>query len=855
MKIRFHHLTLAGCLLILATPLIIGQGCDTTVPTTPEPDQVLPDPPPTPPETPQSVSVTGKLTVGDSLTVDLDTLDAGAAGIGNDGGGLTDVQLIPSPSTVGGFLGDLGSRVDINDVYLVELAAGQKVSLVVWDPEKDDFDLFLYDLDGEVLDSSETTGIVEQLTAPATGSFLVEVHDFLEGTAATPYGVYTLLIGSDPTAQGLTFDARQGLSSLNPFVDGEVLLKTRPGKAGAGRLAPAAAMGMAVLNDGSHSGGTQRLLLPAHRRVAAAAPAGRFLHRPASPTIAAIKELRRRPEVAFAQPNYIRQARATPTDPLYARQWHYGLINLPTAWDVTTGSPDVIVAVIDTGVVLKHPDLQAQLVDGYDFISSPSIANDGDGIDANPDDSGDSSSPGEQNTYHGTHVSGTIAAATNNGVGIAGVAWGAKIMPLRALGVGGGTDYDVAQCIRFAAGLDNDSDTVPDESADVINMSLGGPGYSQVQQDAITDARNVGLVIVTAAGNEASNGDNDSPGGLDGVVNVSAVGPTKAAAPYSNYGNSVSVAAPGGDMSKDIDHDGFLDGVLSTVGNQGNGLYDYYQGTSMAAPHVAGVVALMKSVNPELTPLDVDQLLAGVREGTTVRITEDLGTAGKDQVFGHGLINAALAVQAAAEIAGIPVTLPPVLQVSPSSLVFDTDDETKNVLVTNGGGDTLVVDAILSSQGWMTVSPQPAGAGTYTLTVDRSGLNDGVHVASVTFQSGVQQSVVSVRVYVGDLQAVGGTIGTIYVTLSDPGTLQTVAETQATPQSDYAFAFNDVPAGKYLMSAGSDLDGDGIIGNDGEAYGAYPTVAFPALIDARLNVSGVRFQVGYLISPAVFEQD
>ena len=142
----------------------------------------------------------------------------------------------------------------------------------------------------------------------------------------------------------------------------------------------------------------------------------------------------RRPGIERAEPNYSRDALATPNDPLYAEQWHFPQIQLPAAWDLTTGSPSVRVAVIDTGILSNHPDFAGQLVDGVDMIGDSENAGDGDGVDSNPEDEGDGDLGDGSSSFHGTHVAGTVAAATNNSVGVGGVAWDSRIMPVRALG-------------------------------------------------------------------------------------------------------------------------------------------------------------------------------------------------------------------------------------------------------------------------------------------------------------------------------------------------------------------------------------------------------------------------------------
>lgn len=168
-------------------------------------------------------------------------------------------------------------------------------------------------------------------------------------------------------------------------------------------------------------------------------------------TLALAQRIAARSDVEYAVPNRIWRALAEPNDPYYGAQWHYRLMNLPAAWDTTTGSASTKVAVIDTGI-LPHPDLKGRVVDGYDFISDPAIANDGDGRDSDPTDAGDAERAGEQNSYHGTHVAGTIGAATNNNKGVAGVNWAAQIVPIRVLGKGGGTTADIVDAIKWAAG-------------------------------------------------------------------------------------------------------------------------------------------------------------------------------------------------------------------------------------------------------------------------------------------------------------------------------------------------------------------------------------------------------------------
>lgn len=323
---------------------------------------------------------------------------------------------------------------------------------------------------------------------------------------------------------------------------------------------------------------------------------------------ALIAELAADPAVQYVEEDRILTKNLTPTDSRYNEQWGYfeaaGGINMPAAWDQTNGA-GVVVAVIDTGY-RPHADLVANIVGGYDFISDATIGNDGNLRDSDARDPGDWTAAGEcgpgqpasNSSWHGTHVAGTIAAVTNNATGVAGVAYGAKVLPLRGLGKCGGYTSDIADAIVWAAGGTVSGVPANPFPAKVINMSLGGGGACDTTtQNAINSARSRNATVVVAAGNENQNVSNSSPANCAGVIAVAAVGRNGGRAPYSNFGTLVDVAAPGGAQNT-----GTANGILSTLNAgltvPGADSYAFYQGTSMATPHVAGAVALLYAAKP-----------------------------------------------------------------------------------------------------------------------------------------------------------------------------------------------------------------------------------------------------------------
>ncbi|WP_303285085.1 S8 family serine peptidase [Marinobacter sp. SS8-8] len=825
------------------------------------------------------VALAGTIDIEAGTRVDADNADAL---LGRDP--LTTAQLLPPEFILAGYVSDtlqvrdyplLPGQFDAfryfpdrEDRYMASLQAGLELTL-------QSFTTRLGTASDMLLSVEAPDGTtVGQATAPGNGA---SVSIVLNSEQVGDYTVSVKALGESPMLYILSSSRTETINATaydwpkHPFVQDEAIVSLRdPGVRSSGLPASALMASGHQIAPG----------LWTVRRPSGVAAMGQGSR--AEQTLAWIRRLKDDPTVEHASPNYMTRALATPVDePFYAsrvlgQQWHYSLINGPVAWQLAPGGgAGVNVAVLDTGLFRDsgqwHPDLMANVIAGFDAI-------DGDGFPADPGNAVGGS------VYHGTHVAGTVAAAVN-GSGGAGIAFGSSLMPVRVLGEGGsGTLADLLEGMQWVLGDQSR------RSADIVNLSLGGlpcgdPAISSVNPDdnftSLQEFINAGvadgIVYVAAAGNSATS-EPSCPAALENVFSVSAVDGAGRLSSYSNFGGAIDLAAPGGDASRDGNADGQGDLVSSTsaafVNDRLQPVYRGLQGTSMAAPHVSGVLALMKEASPILNSPAIEGYL---RNGDLTAPPCEPGCSRTDQL-GYGVLDAGKAVQAV--LSGNP---PELLTASPAVVNLSSEaglSASESIELSPLGNYAITITGISASDDWFTASlasgtlPFEMNSGNspaqLALVLDPAELKPGVSsrgVLGITYDSGTEsQAILTVPVIgrqVTDQQARDA--GRHFVLLVEPepdpqtNTFVTVGQAVATVnEGRYQFEFlpddgqapelqNEVPPGEYFLVAGTDLDNDGLICHSGEACAEYPVAGLRQVVEVRENqpVTGLRMTTSY----------
>ncbi|KPP99862.1 S8 family peptidase [Marinobacter sp. HL-58] len=772
-------------------------------------------------------------------------------------------QALPPGATAGGYLsvddgtystestGLFSFFSDPVDLYVTQLSGGDRIAVQAFrspdqgSPLPDRSLRILKQQDGDLveIESDSASGNLDSLivTLPDTfesGSYLIEVAT----TGGIPFR-YVLTLADQ--ASGSVMNTQYATPS---FMVDEAVVSFESEQDG---NAMAAAMSVSERRDLGRGAWLMRRDGARNPAVMAASQ----VQDARKETLEWVRELRKQPGVRSAEPNYLYSSQqvSPDNDPLYDQQWNLPLTRAPMAWQAAPKvGEDIGIAVMDTGMFSStptsggnwHPDLDANVEliprEIMDYVLGDlDIDKEDDGKrDNNPADPGDGKD--RSSNFHGTHVAG-IAAAADNSIGIVGMAPGATIYPVRVLGRDGvGSSADLIAALNWAAGR---------SEIDVINLSLGGLGPSDSLKEAIDAAwaGGEGKLIVAAAGNQGTD-EPTYPAAFANVIGVGAVDGARVRASYSNVGESVDVVAPGGDASRDANQDEVADLIISTWGRDDSvdfePGYAPLQGTSMAAPHVAGVYALMKAEVPDLTPGEFHSLL---RNGN---LTEAVGPSFE---YGAGLIDALAAMDAALG-GSFPVTL----GASPSALQFNSavlseevdlsvypEDETVNITGVTTGADWLNIENLdeISSEAPLALS----------VSVDTAGLEDNQRYTTemvVTYNtndSSGESLAIPVSLRLGtaaDDRDAGRHYVLLVSTDDDRDTLEQVVVSAS--DGHYRFAFDDVEPGEYFLVAGTDTDNNGLICENGEACAEYPVNGLPEkIVIGDEPLGGVRLSTSF----------
>jgi len=807
-------------------------------------------------------ALSGTIDIEANTRVDGDTSDRLSFG----GVPLSDPQLLPSTFILAGYLSAASGPRDLADPFdnfaedpvdqfRVPFVTGEAVSVATFVESSDTsmITLSLKDLAGNQVASVDVNaGQLQELALPSgnpSGDYIVELATGTVDQAPLRY-VATKL----PTA--LTSQTWEW--PRYEFLPGKAIVSLVQSSTGPERPASQGVPTGELLSLRQSGVSTERrlgnnlwLVRMSEARHARAQNAGNV----ALETLAWIEELRREPGVVSATPDYIMTSQADEPleEPLFPLQWHYNVINAPTAWQLAPdGGRTAVVAVLDTGLFFDtaandwHPDLAGNVVDplpsGSDFI-------DGDNLPA------DVANELASSVFHGTHVAGTIAASAANLEGGTGVAFNAGLLPVRVLGEGGtGSSSGLIDALLWI------SETDPPR-ASVVNLSLGGLPEIKELQSAITGLAAKGVVVVAAAGNQRTSTPT-FPAAAENTFAVSAVDGAGNLASYSNFGPWVDIAAPGGDSRRDANLDGRPDEVVSASASFTDGRFrpDYtgLQGTSMASPHVAGVFALMKSIDPTL---DYDDLRVFLEAGELTGPVD----GGRSDALGYGLIDASKAVLTAINNPSVTV-----LSAEPSIVTLSSEtNPVQTVMLEQSGSDSFTAsldsDPIVTPD-WLEVS-RGTDPLSLTLNLIEEKLEPGRSVRTtlaVNYTSDSARTLqlpVLAEVLNDQLARDAGQHFILLVNTQPNANDEFEAEAQVTVDAEngrYSFSFqlddgmepkrlSEVRPGRYFLVAGTDLDNDGLICQAGEACAEYPVSGLREEIEveADTNLTNIQMTTGY----------
>lgn len=831
-------------------------------------------------------TISGTITGASSLRVDADLNDPQMTPTGNDSHGTA--QAINAPATVKGFVTLPGAGTgnfpsagnnDPADFYRFVGAQGQFVHLRAADftsatPAVVDLDLFLYDSGGALIAQSTNVGSgSEQVQLTADGDHVVEVR------AVAGTSVYTLSISSE-LASGTVFPA-PAIARVSPFFASVEATPERP--------AQSLALAQDVFAAASADSGSRLArgdmirfdpVAMAERRgarrmadIASDDPKTPFLAERLD-ALTRIKEMNRAEGAdvfrAMSEPRVHQSSDPFP-DPF--TQWNLPSIGWEEARALVAEAEATgvifpytpLIAVIDSGFKTDHPEIASAIIDQREFV--PAFV-DGDGFDGEAEEiavPGDPGFFGECHSFHGTHVAST-ATAPQNGEGIVGVTPEFQFIGIK---IGYSTDPyceflpgDLPNAILYAAGLPNTSNALPPRAADVINMSLGSDSPDAAVETAISQARAAGVLVVASAGNAGGTpfGTLPSyPAAHPGVIAVGATDVARRPAYYTQAYEQMDIAAPGGDVTVDLNSDGAADGVVAAVGiDEGSSFangYSGYQGTSMAAPHVAAAIALMRRIAPTMTPDQFDALLA------LGDLTVDIEATGHDNATGHGLLSLPKMVEAAFQIAsgGGPAPTGAYLLATPNRLDFGATLGAIELTAEQVGLGEVHVERLeilgadLPDGGrWLAVEAFGVGGegfGDYTFRVNRSALADGSYVAEVRFALSTGATIAVPATLVVDTASGGpGESAPVYFRLEQrqaSGAYTEVAQYEGLAGVGDAITATDLQAGVYRFVFGTDMDNDGTVCDVGELCGAFPAapVNFNGDFELTGSLAGVSFAV------------